>query len=129
MARVTAPAFFTPVVGVCAYALLCALLTLSGSFHALALFSASTTLTIYLVSCLGLLRLRARGVAQPGAPFLARSGVASPIAAALLVGVLLASLSRKELLAALLPVSVAGVAYSIQARSRWRYGQQSSRKG
>jgi amino acid transporter len=119
------PRFGTPAVAVCVYALLCALLTLSGSFRALALFSASTTLTIYLVSCLALLRLRARQVAQAGAPFRAPGGVALPIAAALLVGLLLASLPREELLAALLPVSVATVAYVLQARSQRPHGPSS----
>jgi hypothetical protein len=65
-----------------------------------------------------LLRVRARQQAHTEAPLRGPDGIALPVAVALLLRVLLASLTREELMAALLQVSVAAIAYVLQASSR-----------
>lgn len=116
------PRFRTPYVAVCVHAALCALLAVSGSFRALALFTSSTVLVVYVVCCLGVLRLRALRIEQCGPPFIVPGGVLVPVAAAALVGFLFASLSRTELLATLGPVPISGLIYAFLDRRRSRRG-------
>lgn len=108
----------TPFVAVCTHATLAAFLAVSGSFRALALFTSATVLVVYLVCCLAVPRLRALGIEQAGPAFHAPGGLFVPLAAAGLVGFLLASLPREVLLATLVPIAVAGIAYGAQARLR-----------
>jgi basic amino acid/polyamine antiporter, APA family len=109
------PKFDTPAVAIVLYTSLCALLAITGSFRALAVFASATTLVIYGVCCLGLLRLRMRNVEQAGTPFRAPGGAVVPLAAAALVGWLLWSLTRHELLATMAPIAVSGIAYGAQS--------------
>jgi len=73
--------FKTPAIAIGVYALMCATVALSGSFRQLVIVSTSGTLVLYLICCLGLLRLRARGVATAGPPFRAPGGSLVPLAA------------------------------------------------
>jgi amino acid transporter len=106
----------TPAVAVGLYAFVATLLTLSGSFRALALLSSCTTLLTYLVSCFVLLRLRARRVAQAGAPFRAPGGTWLPLLTAALVLGLLLAVSARQLLLSLVPATFAGLAYALQEK-------------
>ena len=116
----------TPSVAVGLYALVATLLTLSGSFRTLALLSSCSTLLMYLVSCFALLRLRARGVAQAGAPFRAPGGTLVPlVTAALLLGLLLA-VPAQQLLLSLVPAALAGTAYALREKLKPMRGAAAS---
>jgi basic amino acid/polyamine antiporter, APA family len=116
--------YLTPAFAIAAYAIICATLAISGSFRQLVLIASSGTLLIYLLCCLGVLRLRARRVATETEPFRAPGGAFVPLAAsAIIVGALL-SLQWKELIAALGLVVVAGTAYGLQERAQLRRSRQ-----
>jgi basic amino acid/polyamine antiporter, APA family len=110
--------FKTPAVAVGVYALMCAMVAWSGSFRQLVIVSTSGTLVLYLICCLGLIRLRTRGVATSGAPFRALGGSFLPLAVAALILCLLSTLAWPELAAAIFLVLVSGVVYAL--RERWR---------
>jgi len=67
-------------------------------------------LLLYLICCLGLLRLRARNIATAGIPFRAPGGRYVPLAAASIIVWMLSTLRWMELLAAAGLVVVSGVA-------------------
>lgn len=94
------PVFRTPHLAIAGYVALAALLAMTGTFRQLAVFAASGTLLVYLVTVLGLLRLRARGVQAGDVPFRAPGGAALPLVAAVILVGLLLSLSWSELGAA-----------------------------
>ena len=98
----------TPAVAIVVYAVVCAGLALSGTFRVLATLSASGTLCIYLVCCVGLLRLRARGVRGTREPFVVPGGPVVPILATVTVLAVLGGLERRDFLAlgAILVVAV-----------------------
>ena len=112
------PRFKTPAVAIGVYALMCATVALSGSFRQLVIVSTSGTLMLYLMCCLGLLRLRARNVATAGPPFRAPGGSVVPLAASAIILWLLSTLAWAELAAAMFLVIVSGGAYALQ--ERWR---------
>jgi amino acid transporter len=93
------PTFRTPWVAIMVYVPLCATLALSGTFRQLAVFASAGTLTIYLISALGVLRLRRLGVSGAEAPFVVPGGPVIPGLAALIVLGLLSSLTWQELAA------------------------------
>lgn len=110
------PAFHTPYVAILVYVPMCAMLALSGTFRQLAVFAAAGTLTIYLISALGVLRLRRLGVSQRENPFVVPGGPVIPVIAALIVVGLLSSLTGRELLAT---AGLAGAGFFVGAvRSR-----------
>jgi amino acid transporter len=74
---------------------------MTGTFRALAVFAAAGTLVVYLVSVLGLLRLRAKNIQGDSEPFRAPGGAVLPIVCAIVIVGLLTSLTRKEQLATL----------------------------
>jgi len=112
------PRFKTPAIAIGVYALMCAAVALSGSFRQLVIVSTSGTLMLYLMCCLGLLRLRARNVATAGPPFRAPGGSLVPLAASAIILWLLSTLAWVELAAAICLVVVSGGAYALQ--QRWR---------
>jgi amino acid transporter len=112
------PRFKTPAIAVGMYALMCALVAVSGSFRYLVILGTSGTLVLYLICCLGLLRLRARGVATSGPPFRAPGGSVVPLAASAIILWLLSTLAWAELAAALSFVAASGGVYALQ--ERWR---------
>ena len=107
------PRFGTPAVAIGTYASLCFVVAVSGSFRQLVIMSSSGTLMLYLVCCLGLLRLRNRNVAMAGEPFHAPGGPYVPLAAAAIMVWLLTTIEWKELAVAVRLVIVSGVAYGI----------------
>jgi APA family basic amino acid/polyamine antiporter len=112
------PRFKTPAIAVGMYALMCAMVAVSGSFRYLVILGTSGTLVLYLIGCLGLLRLRAHGVATAGSPFRAPGGSFVPLAASAIILWLLSTLAWAELAAALSLVAASGVVYAMQ--ERWR---------
>lgn len=104
----------TPVIAILCYVGLSLALALSGSFAALALVSASGTLAMYLICCMGVLRLRAKGVQTAGTPFVLPGGPVIPLLASLSIVALLASLERTELYAFGAVVLVCAVPYWIR---------------
>lgn len=93
------PAWHTPYVAIAAYAMLGFAIALSGTFRQLAILGVSGTLFCYMVTALGVLRMRRRGVADAGTPFVIPGGPLVPLAACVLIICLLVSLDRKELVA------------------------------
>jgi amino acid transporter len=89
----------TPMIAIVCYVGLALVLALSGGFAVLALVSAAGTLVMYLICCLGVLRLRAKKVSGSDTPFVTPGGPAIPLLASLGIVALLVSLERKELLA------------------------------
>jgi APA family basic amino acid/polyamine antiporter len=112
------PRFKTPAIAIGTYALICATAALSGSFRQLVVLSTAGTLMLYLMCCLGLLRLRARNVATAGPPFLAPGGSFVPLAASALIIWLLSTLAWVELSATMALVVVSGIAYALLERRR-----------
>ena len=121
------PRFKTPAIAIGVYAVMCATVALSGSFRQLVIASTSGTLVLYLICCLGLLRLRARDVATSGPPFRAPGGSLVPLAASAIILWLLSTLAWTELAAAMGLVVASGGVYAL--RERWvrkRVGLNSS---
>ena len=112
------PRYKPPAAAIVTDAFLCAIFACSGSFRQLVLLSTSGTLLLYLICCLGVLRLRARNVATAGPPFRAPGGPIVPIAASAIILWLLATLAWPELIAAAALVVVSGAAYTVQERAR-----------
>lgn len=108
----------TPAVAIVCYVVVSAALALTGSFAALALVAASGTLAMYLICCAGVLRLRVKGIAQSGAPFVLPGGPLIPLCASVGIVALLASLQTNELLALGGVVAVCAVPYAIRQYNR-----------
>ena len=104
----------TPMIAIASYVDLAFVLALSGGFAALALVSASGTLAMYLICCLGVLRLRAKGVAETETPFIVPGGPTIPSLASFGILALVASLERTELFALGAVLAVCAVPYSIR---------------
>jgi amino acid transporter len=110
------PRFGTPAIAIGTYSCLCLLIALSGTFRQLVIIASSGTLLLYLICCLGLLRLRARQVAMVDEPFRAPGGPFVPLAASAIMVWMLTTLERKELVAAAGLVIVSGAVYGIRER-------------
>jgi amino acid transporter len=108
------PRFGTPAVAIATYSFLCFLAAVLGSFSQLVLIASSGTLLLYIVSCLGLLRLRARNIAMAGEPFHAPGGPYVPLAASVIMIWMLTTLEWKELAEAAGFVIVSGAIYGIR---------------
>jgi basic amino acid/polyamine antiporter, APA family len=110
------PRFGTPAASIVTYTMLCALVAWTGSFRQLVIVATSGTLLLYLICCLGLLRLRAKRVETDGEPFRAPGGPFVPIAASAIIVWMLTTLELKELTAAFVLVGVSGTFYGLQRR-------------
>jgi APA family basic amino acid/polyamine antiporter len=108
------PRLKTPALAIGVYVSMCAILASTGSFRQLVVVSASGTAVIYLICCLGVLRLRSRHVAEAGPPFVAPGGALIPLGAAAIIVWMLSTLSAGELAATALLVAVSGIAYTVQ---------------
>jgi amino acid transporter len=80
------------------------------------------TLILYFICCLGVLRLRARGVASEGSAFRVPFGPVIPLCACAIILWMLSTLSSIELWTALVFVCVVGGAYAVQEFRRQRRG-------
>ena len=117
------PTRHTPVAAIALYATAVVLVSATGSFRQLVVLSVAGTLVLYLIVCLGVLRLRARGVMQAGEPFVAPGGAVVPMAAAGIIVWLLSTLALRELLAGAAFVAVTAAIYAVQAyRGRFASG-------
>ncbi len=112
------PRYATPSVAILAYAGVAFVLAASGTFKQLVVLASSGSLILYALSCIGVLRLRARRVAMAGPPFVAPGGAIVPIAAATLIAALLWTLAWSELVAAIGLVAVSATGYWLLARRR-----------
>jgi APA family basic amino acid/polyamine antiporter len=110
------PRFGTPWLAIATYSGLALLVALTGTFRFLAVLSASGTLVMYLICCLGLFRLRARDVRTEAAPFVAPGGAWVPLVATAVILVLLLSLRGIELLALLGVLGFAAILYLLRER-------------
>jgi amino acid transporter len=106
------PRFGTPWVAIATYAIVCAAFALTGTFKLLAIMSSSGTLLLYLICCLGVLRLRARKIAIDGTPFTTPFGPLVPAAACLIIVWMLSTLAFREIWVTLAIVSVVGSSYA-----------------
>jgi hypothetical protein len=91
------------------------ILTAYGSVEPAARQSTAHYRRVYLICCLGVLRLPSRHVAMAGAPFVAPGGALVPLGASAIIVWMLSTLSMSELGAAALLVAVSGIGYSLQA--------------
>src|SRR5262249_457611 len=105
------PRFGTPAVAIGVYLLVCFVVSVSGSFRQLLIISSSGTLLLYIICCLGLLRLRARKIAMPAEPFRAPGGSFLPLIAAVIMVWMLTTLEWKELAAVAGLALVSGFVY------------------
>jgi amino acid transporter len=110
------PKFRTPAVSIVTYTVLCAVVAWTGSFRQLVIIASSGTLVMYLICCLGLLRLRVKRIAMDGEPFHAPGGSFVPLAASAIIVWMLTTLEWRELAAAIALVAVSGTGYWIQGR-------------
>jgi amino acid transporter len=122
------PRFGTPAMAIGTYCCLCYVVALSGSFRQLVIIASSGSLLLYLICCLGLLRLRARHIAMAGEPFRAPCGPFVPLAASAIIVWMLTTLERKELAAAAALVIISGVAYGICERIREQRKRRSAQQ-
>lgn len=106
------PRRHTPIAAIALYATAIVLVSATGSFRQIAMLGVAGTLSLYLIVCLGLLRLRARNVREAGTPFVAPGGALVPIAAAGIIGWLLSTLAWRELIAGATFISVTAVIYA-----------------
>ena len=112
------PRFATPAIAIAVYSIVCTALAVSGSFRQLAIVSSSGTLILYMICCLGVLRLRARKVMHDAETFVAPGGPVVPLLAAGIIAYLLSSLSWQEIAAAFAFVAVTALAFYIVQRRR-----------
>jgi amino acid transporter len=110
------PKLGTPAVAIVVYVVATAAIACTGSFQPLVIVGSSGTLVLYLITCLGLLRLRARNVAMDGQPFRAPGGWLVPVAASAIIVWMLSSLTWQELAAVLALVAVSGAVYAVLDR-------------
>lgn len=110
------PRFHTPAVAIGLYAAAVVTLAATGTFEQIAVFAVAGTLVVYMTACLGVLRLRAKGIAQAGPPFVAPGGRAVPLIAAGIMIWLLSSLSLRELLMTGGFIIVVALIYGIKTR-------------
>jgi basic amino acid/polyamine antiporter, APA family len=103
--------FATPAVAITAYAAAVIIAAASGSFRQIAVLAVSGTLVLYLICCLGVLKLRARKIADTGTPFVVPGGPIVPVAAAVIIVWLLSTLAMREMIATLAFVIVTGLIY------------------
>lgn len=108
------PKFGTPAVAIVSYAVACAAIACTGSFKPLVIVASSGTLVLYLICCLGLLRLRARKIAMDGEPFRAPGGWFVPVAASAIIIWMLSTLTWQELAAVIVLVVVSGAVYAVR---------------
>jgi APA family basic amino acid/polyamine antiporter len=112
------PRFGTPAVAIGVYAFVCAALALSGTFRQLGTLASAGSLLVYLVCCLGVLKLRAKNIVSDEPPFRVPFGPLVPLAACAIILWMLSTLTLGELSAALIFVAAVGVAYAVHQSRR-----------
>ena len=105
------PRFKTPAISIAFYATAVIAVAASGSFRQIAVLGVAGTLILYLICCLGVLRLRAKNVGAAGSPFVAPGGPIVPIAAAAMILWLLSTLAMREMIAISSFMTIAALIY------------------
>jgi len=93
------PRFNTPAAAIITYCVVCALLAISGTFKALAILAAASTLVMYLATAIAVLVLRRRQVTVGKPPFVIPGGPVVPVIAAVTIVAVLSTLAWRELAA------------------------------
>ena len=106
--------FATPAVAIACYAAAVIIAAASGSFRQIAVLAVAGTLVLYLVCCLGVLSLRAKGIADNGTPYVVPGGPVVPIAAAAIILWLLSTLAIREMVATLAFVVITALVYTVR---------------
>ncbi len=106
--------FKTPAVAIALYAAAVIVVAASGSFRQIALLAVAGTLVLYMICCLGVLRLRARQYADGEKPFVVPGGPVVPIAAAVIIVWLLSTLAFKEMVATAVFVGIAALVFYVR---------------
>ena len=106
--------FATPAVAIVFYTTAVVAVAASGSFRQIAVMTVAGALVLYLICCLGVLKLRARNVADAGSPFVVPGGPIVPIAAAVIIVWLLSTLAMREMVATLVFVLVAALIFAVR---------------
>lgn len=112
------PTRHTPVVAIALYGTAVVLVAATGSFKQIAVLAVAGTLVMYLIVCLGVLRLRARGVAEAGPPFVAPGGMLVPLAAVAMIVWLLSTLAWRELAAGCLFIALTAAIFTAHERAK-----------
>lgn len=115
------PRHGTPAVAILTYSATAFALALSGTFRELVVLTTSGTLILYLMCCIGVLRMRSRNIAMAGPPFVVPGGPLVPLAASALILALLWTLTWRELLTAIGVVAISAVFY---AALEWRQARR-----
>jgi amino acid transporter len=110
----------TPAVAIILYTAFVIAITASGTFRQIAVLAVAGTLLLYLITCLSVLRLRAKRIATVGAPFIAPGGAVTPLIASVIIVWLLSTLARAELLATLAFVVAATIICAVIQRNARR---------
>lgn len=111
------PTRHTPVAAIALYATMVVLVAATGSFRQIAVLAVAGTLAMYLIVCLGVLRLRAKGIADAGAPFIAPGGPVVPFAAAAIIVCLLSTLAWGELAAGFVFIGITAAIFMLRGRN------------
>jgi amino acid transporter len=106
----------SPHLAIITYGVVCWAMALTGTFRTLAILSSGGTLMAYLISCVGLLRLRRRGIGDDRRPFILPGGATIPMIVVAAVIVLLASLQPREMLALVAMVVIGAIPWLCHRR-------------
>ena len=111
------PRFNTPAAAIITYCVVCAVLAVSGTFRALAILAAASTLVMYLATAIAVLVLRRRSVTVGKPPFVIPGGPVVPLIAAVTIVAVLSTLAWRELAAIGVMLAVSSVPFV------WRAGR------
>ncbi len=111
------PRFNTPAAAIITYCVVCAVLAVSGTFKALAILAAASTLVMYLATAIAVLVLRRRSVTVGKPPFVIPGGPVVPLIAAVTIVAVLSTLAWRELAAIGVMLAVSSVPFA------WRAGR------
>ena len=112
------PRFNTPAAAIITYCVVCALLAISGTFKALAILAAASTLVMYLATAIAVLVLRRRQVTVGKPPFVIPGGPVVPVIAAVTIVAVLSTLAWRELAAIGVMLAASSVPFA------WRYARR-----
>jgi APA family basic amino acid/polyamine antiporter len=106
------PRFATPAMAIGFYTVAVVIAASSGSFRQIAVLTVAGTLVLYMICCLGVLRLRAKRIADGEAPFVVPGGPVVPVAAAAIIVWLLSTLAVSEMKATAIFVTVVALIFA-----------------
>ena len=106
----------TPHIAIAAYAAVCCVLAITGTFRVMAALAAIAALIIYLASCLALIVLRRRDVRSDGQPFLVPGGPIVPVLGCAVLLWLLAQATRDEYVIFAVVIGLASALYLARSK-------------